>query len=79
VVIHVQESVAGMIVAIAHVGTRVFISQGPPIAVQFAEVWIRPFDVYDAVEYNVRFAAMRTRREEDGRKQRRDGAQLEPM
>jgi hypothetical protein len=57
--------VDGMIVAIAHVGTRVFISQGPPLEAQ--EHWLRPISVLDSVENNVRFASMQSRKEENDR------------
>jgi hypothetical protein len=63
VVIHVQESAGGMIVAIAHVGTRVFVSQGPPLSAQ--DDWIKKVCVEEAVEYNVRFASMQRKRNED--------------
>ena len=76
--IHVQESAGGMIVAIAHVGTRVFISQGPPTSAQ--EGWRTRVDVQEAVEYSVRFASIETRKNAtDDRKQRCDRAELDTV
>jgi len=53
----------GLVVAVARVGSRVFLSQGPPLAVQLQhEPHRTPICVGVEVEKSVRFASVQARR-----------------